>query len=312
MTLPWGLGVADGGRRGWGVLALEQGGLQAGKAQAGPEICFSDAVEPAAEAASQRTRLGHKGRDHSVPTHGLEGRQPGLRALPQSLGLRTVKQVRLVEAPFSFLASSEGSQSGLIGTDVRLLQPGQARVDAAGALREGDLDGHQAPSAAAVPAVPRASLPGSLAMAGKAQPLEVVEEQPAGKGPPGLVHQGPAGRTTVQGGRVAPESAAAASGRTADQQDLAWAPAQREARGPWEPRLRGLVCAQPPAQVPAQEAAHAGRPWGRIFELLWLLGVRGQADVKRKRLRQPLASGYRLARVALAPRGPPGSGSCAH
>ena len=189
---------------------------------------------------------------------------------------------------------------------------GQTRVDAARALREGDLDGHQAPSAAAVPAVPRASLPGSLAMAGKAQPLEVVEEQPAGKGPPGLVHQGPAGRTTVQGGRVAPESAAAASGRTADQQDLAWAPAQREARGPWEPRLRGLVCAQPPAQVPAQEAAHAGRPWGRIFELLWLLGVRGQADVKRKRLRQPLASGYRLARVALAPRGPPGSGSCAH
>lgn len=51
---------------------------------------------------------------------------------------------------------------------------------------------------------------------------------------------------------------------------------------------------------------------GRIFELLWLLGVRGQADVKRKRLRQPLASGYRLACVALAPRGPLGSGSCPH
>ena len=137
---------------------------------------------------------------------------------------------------------------------------GQTRVDAARALREGDLDGH-IPSAAAVAAFPRAGLPGSLAMAAKAQPHEVVEEQPAGKGPPGLGHQGPAGRTTVQGWRVVPETPAAAPERAADQQDLASAPARREAGGPgpWEPGLRVLVCAQPPAQVPAQEAAHAGR-----------------------------------------------------
>ena len=115
VTLPWGLGVADGGSRGWGVLALEQGGLQAGKAQAGPEICFSDAVEPAAEAASQRTRLGHKGRDYSI------SRQPGLQALPPSLGLRTVKNKR----GSSKLLSSDWSQSGLTGTEVRLLQAGQ-------------------------------------------------------------------------------------------------------------------------------------------------------------------------------------------
>ena len=140
---------------------------------------------------------------------------------------------------------------------------GQTRVDAARALREGDLDGH-IPSAAAVAAFPRAGLPGSLAMAAKAQPHEVVEEQPAGKGPPGLGHLGPAGRTTVQGWRVVPEPPAAVPERAADQQDLAWAPARREAGGPgpWEPGLRVLVCAQPPAQVPAQEAAHAGRAAG--------------------------------------------------
>ena len=206
---------------------------------------------------------------------------------------------------------SEGPQSSLIGTDVRFLRAGQTRVDAARALREGDLDGHQAPSAAGAAAFPWASLPGSLAMAGKAQPHEVVEEQPAGKAPPGLGYQGPAGWATVQGGRVALDPPATAPERMADQQDLAWAPARREAGGPgpWEPGLRVLVCAQPPAQVPAQEAAHAGR--AAASDLRAALASRSprSAHVKHKMLRQPLASGYRLACVALVPQG---SGSCAH
>ena len=96
-----------GGVGAWGVLGLEQGRLQTGKAQAGPEVWFSDAVAPAAEAGSQRPRLGHKGRDHSVPTHGLEGRQPGLRALPPPLGLRTVKN-KQGSSKLLFLSGIEG------------------------------------------------------------------------------------------------------------------------------------------------------------------------------------------------------------
>ena len=159
-----------------------------------------------------------------------------------------------------------------------MLRSGQTRVDAARALREGDLDGHLSPSAAVVAAVAPTSLPGSLTMAGKAQPHEVVEEQPAGKVPPGLGHQGPAGQPMVQGGRVVSMPAAAGPVSATDRPDVAWVLAWREAGGPrlWDAGLRGLVCAQPPAQVPAQEAAHAGRVVGQIFALLWLLGDRGQ------------------------------------
>lgn len=281
MTLPWGLGVADGERWGgcwpWSRVGCRQGMLRQG-GRSGRCSMSSDAVAPVVEAAPQRPRLGHKGRNHSIPPHGLEGGQPGLRTLPPSLGLRTVKQLRLVKAPFFFLASTEGPQSGLIGTEIRLFRSGQTRVDAARALREGDLDGHLSPSAAVVAAVAPASLPGSLTMAGKAQPHEVVEEQPAGIAPPGLGHQGPAGQPAVQGGRVVPMPAAAGPVSAADRPDAAWVPARPEAGGPgpWEAGLRGLVCAQPAAQVPAQEAAHAGLVAGRIFTLLWLLGDRGQ------------------------------------
>ena len=192
------MGRAGGRCWPWSRVGCRQGMLRQDGRSGRCSMSFSDAVAPIA--APQRPRLGHKGREQSIPPHGLEGGQPGLRTLPPSLGLTTVKQARLDEAPFSFLASVEGPQSGLIGTEIRLLRSGQTCVHAARALREGDLAGHLSPSAAVVAAVAPASLPGSLTMAGKAQPHEVVEEQPAGKAPPGLGHQGPAGQPMVQGG----------------------------------------------------------------------------------------------------------------
>ena len=55
--------------------------------------------------------------------------------------------------------------------------------------------------------------------------------------------------------------AAAGPVSAADRPDVAWVLAWREAGGPvlWDAGLCGPGCAQTPAQVPAQEAAHAGR-----------------------------------------------------
>lgn len=67
---------------GVGVLALEQGGLQAGKAQAGPEICFLDVAEPAAAAASEALGLGTKA--GTTPSYTRAGRPTAwARALPR-------------------------------------------------------------------------------------------------------------------------------------------------------------------------------------------------------------------------------------
>ena len=119
VTVPW----ADGG---WGGLtagwAADREGSGRAAVRSGLSVLFSEALATGADASSQRPRPGHKDRDHSIPHHGPEGRQPRLGAF---------RPERPVGPPLSFLASAEGPQRDLLGTGVWGLLAGRTRGQAA-------------------------------------------------------------------------------------------------------------------------------------------------------------------------------------
>lgn len=145
---------AAGGPRPWGVLIISSsaearglcGGLVVPWQQVRPGVgVLSITRIPGAEAPSQRPRPGHKGRDHSIFPHRLEGRWPGPWAQPPSLGVGGFKLEMSVDPLLSFLARAPSPQPGLLRTGVRLLLDGWTPAEAPTALSRSDFDGHHVP-----------------------------------------------------------------------------------------------------------------------------------------------------------------------